>query len=150
MHEFNRRIHVLKRERERKGKARLLALHRPELHIRAPDREFTEGLNGLWSAMGKNGWFPLKNREPSAEGICNSIWCKPPCTLRKTHTFNTLTVRVVSGDEERTRRLTATILHGTARRTEVHYCSHQNANEEIPRENDRNRNRRANMAASWR
>ncbi len=43
MHEFNRRIHVLNRERERKGKARLLALHRLELHIRAPDREFTEG-----------------------------------------------------------------------------------------------------------
>ncbi len=132
MREFNRRIHVLKRERERKGKARLFALHRPELHIRAPGREFTEGLNGLWSAMGKNGWFPLKNREPSAEGICISIWCKPPCTLRKPHTFNTLTVRVVW----------ATILHGTARRTEVHNCSHQNANEEIPRENDRNRARK--------
>ncbi len=48
----NSRARDQARERE-KGEARLLALHRLELHIRAPGHEFTEGLSGLQSVREK-------------------------------------------------------------------------------------------------
>ncbi len=67
---------MLRRERERKGEARLLALHRLELHIWAPGHEFTEGLSCFWNAMGKNGWLPLKNGKPSAEGFEMDIFAE--------------------------------------------------------------------------
>ncbi len=70
MRKLNQRFHahVLRRERERKGESRLLTLHYLELHIRAPGCGFAEGHSGLRSVTGKNGWLPLKNREPGAEG----------------------------------------------------------------------------------
>ncbi len=38
--------------------------------------------------------------------------------MRKTHKFNTLTVRVIARNEASTRQLTATILHGTSQQGE--------------------------------
>ncbi len=154
---------MLRWERERKGEARLLTLHRLELNIRTPGRGVTGGQGGLRGATGKNGWLLFKNLKPRAEGSETEIFTKfaflYPVNLlacmRKPLTFYTLTVWVIARDKASTRRLTTAILHGTSPWGEQ--CS-ADAVAEVEMEkstNDRrlgqkNRNRRASMAASWR
>ncbi len=55
--------------------------------------------------------------------------------MRKTHTLNTLTVRVVARDKASARRLAATIFHGTSPRREQSSCSRRSANGEVILEN---------------
>ncbi len=76
--------------------------------------------------------------------------------MRKPQTFNTLTVRVITRNKASTRRLTMAILHGTSPRGEqgsadaVAKVQIEKSTKIIERLGQKNCNRRANMAASWR
>ncbi len=138
MHEFNRKIRARAQVTEgEKGRGPSARSPLP----RAPHH--MEVRRGLRCVTGKNGWLPFKNLKPRAEefetvffaklafwNAENSLTC-----MQKTHTFHTLTVRVVAHDEARTRRLRSDDIpwYFTASRTEFHYCCRRSATKKMLR-----------------